>query len=276
MAKIAELPSALSQGFVSEVGERRLAVFLDFDGTLSPIVTHPEQAVLDNETRQAVRRVADRFPVAIVSGRDRLDVAGRVALDDVYYAGSHGFDISGPGEFREEKGSEFRPSLEEAASELEIGLRAVSGSWVERKRFALAVHYRQAPAGAEEEVEEAVRAVASRHPDLRMAGGKKIFELRPDIDWDKGKAVVWLLEVLGLRSDDVVPIYVGDDETDEDAFREFGEGPGIGVVVGGGDRSTAARYSLAGTAEVSAFLMRLSRLPRTEPWPRRPITRAEG
>lgn len=262
VARIDELPSALGRDFEAEVGDRRPALFLDFDGTLCPIVSHPELAVLNNETRQALRRVADRYPVAVVSGRDRLDVAGRVALDDVYYAGSHGCDISGPNGFQEQWGLEFVPSLEDAALELEKAVEDVPGVWVERKKFALAVHYRQAPEDVESAIEEAVRAVARRHSDLRMAGGKKIFELRPDIDWDKGKAVRWLLGAMGLRTDDIVPVYVGDDETDEDVFEEFEGGAGIGVVVGRGDRLTAARYSLADPAEVGAFLLRLATLPR--------------
>ena len=125
VARIDELPSALGRDFEAEVGDRRPALFLDFDGTLCPIVSHPELAVLNNETRQALRRVADRYPVAVVSGRDRLDVAGRVALDDVYYAGSHGCDISGPNGFQEQWGLEFVPSLEDAALELEKAVEIV-------------------------------------------------------------------------------------------------------------------------------------------------------
>ncbi|MFO7293625.1 MAG: trehalose-phosphatase [Acidimicrobiia bacterium] len=262
MTRIDELPSALGEDLLAELGDRRPALFLDFDGTLCPIVPHPDQAVLDNETRQALRRIADRYPVAVVSGRDRLDVAGRVALDDLYYAGSHGCDISGPGGFSQQWGAELRPSLHDAGDELDQALEGIPGAWVERKRFALAVHYRQAPADAEARIEQAVRSVAARHPDLRVAGGKKIFELRPDIDWDKGKAVMWLLESMGLRTDGIVPIYLGDDETDEDVFRRFEDGSGIGIVVGAGDRLTAARYRLADPAEVSAFLLRLAKVPR--------------
>ncbi len=103
----------------------------------------------------------------------------------------------------------------------------------------------------------AVRAVHRKHPDLRLTGGKKIHELRPGIDWDKGRAVRWLLERLDLAGADVVPLYLGDDVTDEDAFRALRD-DGIGVLVGDRAHPTAAQYVLHDPAEVQRFLARLA------------------
>ena len=111
------------------------------------------------------------------------------------------------------------------------------------------------------ELESAVAAVAAAHPDLRRTGGKKVFELRPDLDWDKGRAIAWLLEAQRLATPDVVPVYVGDDETDEDAFRALGPLDGVGVVVRGeGDaRPTAADLALDDADAVRRLLDELAR-----------------
>ena len=253
------LPSATAADIEAEIGDRRPAVFLDYDGTLAPIAPRPEEAVLPEATRHELERLASRWPVAIVSGRDRGDVEEMVAIAGLYYAGSHGFDISGPDGFTEERGAEYKPSLEAAAAELDAELASLEGVWVERKKAAVAVHFRQAGPDAEDRIGEAARSVAAGHPDLRISGGKKIVELRPNVDWDKGKAVLWLLEVLGLDDADVIPVYLGDDETDEDVFRVLGE-RGIGVVVGEEHRHTRARYALADPEGVSEFLRRLADL----------------
>ena len=104
----------------------------------------------------------------------------------------------------------------------------------------------------------AVETVAARHPELRRINGKKVYELLPGIDWDKGKAMIWLLDTLDFDHKNVRPIYIGDDITDEDAFREL-ERSGIGILVSEQPQRTAARYSLSDPAEVEQFLRALTR-----------------
>lgn len=237
------------------IGGRELAVFLDYDGTLTPIVDDPDRAVLPEATRETVLRLSRRHPVAVLSGRDLPDVREKVGLDGIFYAGSHGFDVRGPGGVRWQRGEEFLPSLDRAQEELEERLSEIPGARVERKRFAIAVHYRQAAPEAAADVDRVVTQVAEAHGDLRKTGGKKIFELRPDLDWDKGQALLELLEVLGLDREDVLPIYVGDDVTDDDAFRVL-EDRGLALVVRGedDDRPSAADYSLEDPEAVRRFL----------------------
>lgn len=249
-------PSALErfEQFRKQCLDKRLALFLDYDGTLTPIVSRPEDAVMEDNMRQAVRRLAEVTTVAIISGRDRADVESLVDLPDLVYAGSHGFDIRGPDLRREHEGGRAAlPQLDAAEEELGRDLANVKGVQVERKRFALAIHFRNAAEEQIVEVRQAVEEWAGRHPELRMRGGKKIFELQPDIDWHKGKAVLWLLEVLGLDSDAVVPLYIGDDETDEDAFAVLAD-RGLGIVVGDDTLPSHADYWLADTGEVQHFL----------------------
>ena len=245
------------QTLLAEAGGRGLALFLDYDGTLTPIVERPEDAVLDERTRDAVRLLASRHAVAVVSGRDLEDLRMRVGIEGLAYAGSHGFDIEGPGVRRVQEAS---PALQAAAAELEHETAALPGVQVERKRFAVSLHYRRARAGDVPALDAAVERALARHAGLRRTGGKKIFELRPDVDWDKGHAVLWLIEALGLQA--CLPVYIGDDLTDEDAFRAL-EGKGVGVCVQAAPRPTAARYSLPDPAAVRELLAALAGAPRT-------------
>jgi trehalose 6-phosphate phosphatase len=251
------IPSALEH--VQEITQSgdRLAVFLDYDGTLTPIVSHPEDAWLPESMRQTLRSLAARVPVAILSGRDLDDVRGRVLVDGIVYAGSHGFDIAGAGGLRRELGAAYLPVLDTAETELREALDEIQGAQLERKHFSVAAHYRNVNENDAFGVAQAVEAVAARHRELRRMDGKKVYELLPDIDWNKGKAVLWLLETLGLEGRNTVPIYIGDDRTDEDAFRAL-EQRGIGILVSEQSQPTAARYSLKNPDEVGRFLRSLS------------------
>jgi alpha,alpha-trehalase len=257
------LPSALehAEAIGRRAGKGRLAVFLDYDGTLTPIVEHPDRAYFPEAAREAVKTLAKLCTVAVVSGRDLQDVRRLVGIEEVFYAGSHGFDIAGPQGQRldYQQGSEYLPALDLAAEELKRRLEGLEGVLVERKRFAVAVHFRRVARERHGEVETLFDAVLREHPNLRKSGGKMIFELRPDIDWDKGKAVSWLLKQLDLDGPEVLPLYLGDDLTDEDAFRELRRrGDGLGIVVREEPRVTAAHYALEHTGEVREFLKALA------------------
>lgn len=257
-------PSALAgfSGVTAALGGC-LAVFLDYDGTLTPIMPRPDQARLDPAVRAAVAELAALCPVAVVSGRDLEDVRAMVGLPGLVYAGSHGFDIAGPG-LRHRVGEEWLPALTAAAAALDTALAGLDGVLVERKGFAIAVHTRQVAADAK----PAVAAAVGRAADvgrtgpggvpLRVTGGKEILEIRPPVPWDKGRAVLHLLDVWGLSG--AVPLFLGDDETDEDGFRAVAGMAGVGIRVGDvpAGTVTAARWTLAGPWDVGVFLTRLS------------------
>jgi len=255
------LPSALERfaELTAQLRGRRPVVFLDFDGTLTPIVPRPEQAEISSAMRAAVRRLGQCCTLAIVSGRDLADVRAKVGIEEIFYAGSHGFHIAGPDGFGLElqQGCRYLPALDQAEQALLAQLGHIPGAQVERKKFAVAIHFRRVDAGQVDAVTAVVDGVLAVSEGLRKTGGKMIFELRPDIDWDKGRALVWLLEKLGLDRDGAVPIYLGDDLTDEDAFRELRR-HGIGVLVREEARPTLARYSLDSIQEVELFLQRLA------------------
>jgi len=252
-------PSALEHWseIARRLAGRRPALFLDYDGTLAPIAPRPDLAYLPRAMRAVLRRLADQGPVALLSGRGREDVSALVGLDELTYAGSHGFDIAGP-TLRREMGEGIPERIEEAAERLHQRLSGIAGALVEPKRFSVAVHFRLAGDADLPRIEEAVDAVQAELPDLRKVPGKKVFELRPTLDWDKGHALLWLLDALHLDAgESVVPLYLGDDVTDEDAFRAIRD-RGIGILVAEEPRETAAAYSLRDTEEVRVFLERLA------------------
>jgi alpha,alpha-trehalase len=254
------LPSALDRfrEIAGRLEHKRLALFLDYDGTLTPIVERPELAVLSAAMRATVRKLAGLCTVAVISGRDLRDVQRLVGLEELFYAGSHGFDIQGPASQRVENQQDpgFLPLLDAAEQTLRERLAPIPGSLVERKRFSITVHYRRVDEPQIPAVETVVDDLMAAQPKLKKTYGKKMFELQPNIDWHKGKAVHWLLQALALDRPDVLPVFIGDDITDEDAFQALREA-GIGIVVSEDERPSAAHYRLHDPAEVERFFARL-------------------
>jgi alpha,alpha-trehalase len=238
------------------------AVFVDYDGTLTPIVSRPDLAQLSEKSRETLRRLAQLSVVAIVSGRDLVDVQKLVSLDTLVYAGSHGFDIRGPDglAMQHASGPQYLPLLARAAEELDARIGAIEGVLIERKGFAVATHFRLVADRDLDAVRAGVQHVAGQHPGLRITRGKKVVELRPDIEWDKGTAVRWLLRTLGLHHAAVLPMFIGDDLTDEDAFVAL-EPNGLSFLVCNvAEVRTHAKFLLRDTDEVRHFLSFLVRL----------------
>ncbi|MDD5701261.1 MAG: trehalose-phosphatase [Dehalococcoidales bacterium] len=264
--KSTSLPSALDKkdAIFQRLQEGRPAIFLDYDGTLTPIVADPDQAVLPAGTRSVIQRLSEYWTVAVLSGRALLDVKNKVGLDTIAYAGSHGFNIEGPGEsFHDERGQKFLPFLDKAELDLIKAVRDIRGIRVERKPYALAVHYRLADDRDFPELERRIAAVMENYPELKVSPGKKIFEVRPDVDWNKGKALLYLMQVLSPDHSRTVPLFIGDDTTDEDAFQVISE-TGIGILVTETERETAAGYVLRDTSEVALFLEELAKIAEKE------------
>ena len=260
------LPDALAvwdTDLAPRLAGRRIAVFCDFDGTLSPIVVHPDAAVLPPGTRAVLVRLARHCPVAVISGRNLTDVRARVGLTSLWYAGAHGMDLAGPNDEREVISAAERalPALARATAGLSERLAEVPGVFIEPKRFSVSVHYREAPAARTNEVIRTVGQVATHHPDLVILHGRKVTELRPALDWNKGRALRWLLERVSGGTTHF-PIYAGDDITDEDALREVA-GSGLGIVVRSdehGDRSSAAHVAVDSPTALRRLLGRLADL----------------
>ena len=178
-----------------------VVVFLDFDGTLSPIVERPETASIDDDTRKSLATLAKGATVAIVSGRDLDDVRQRVGLEDLIYAGSHGFDIAGPTkkQFTYQIGTDHLPQIQKAEEILSVRLSEIPGTILERKKFSIAVHYRRTARKDVDKVKDILNEIAVQFIGLRLTSGKKVLELQPDVDWHKGHAINYLIhEVLHI------------------------------------------------------------------------------
>jgi trehalose 6-phosphate phosphatase len=270
--RMSQLPDALQAlGLAAGLTARQLAVFFDFDGTLSDIVDDPDSATPVAGAAEALQKLAAHCPVAILSGRDLADVTKRVGLPGIWYAGSHGFELTAPDgtHHQNDAAAAAIPVLETAAAQLRDELGSIPGVVVEHKRFGVAVHYRNAARDRVGEVTAAVQAAGRRH-SLRVTTGREVIELRPDIDWDKGKTLRWVMDHLHsagpqarseARSDPLVPIYLGDDITDEDAFDAVRH-DGVPIVVrhdDDGDRATAALFALDSPARAAEFTDRLAR-----------------
>jgi len=259
-----DLPSALND-VAGLLHGKKPAVFLDYDGCLSPIVKDPEKAILAPQMRGTLQQLAEVCAVAVVSGRDRANVEQLVQLDNLYFAGSHGFDISGPDNMHTEPGGAKAalPAMKKAHEVLKERLKDIEGVLVELKRYAIAVHYRNVPDNQVDELLQITNEVIAQHPELKKGPGKKIMELKPNLDWHKGKAVEWLLEELDLNQPGIIPLYIGDDLTDEDAFATL-QGHGIGIIVGEHDEQTAAAYRLEDVNDVQVFLEKLTHIIRQQ------------
>lgn len=246
--------------FFKSLAGRRPVVFLDYDGTLTPIVSRPEDAVLSEDMRDALKGLSGLVTVAVVTGRDKEDVERLVGLDQLIYAGSHGYIITGPdGLFMEHPHSgEIIPVLDRMEEALHKPVKErTRGVQIDRKRYAIGLHYRNARPGDEKVVYELAEEMLDKFPGHKLGEGKKIVEIKPDLDWHKGKAVHWIMKALELQDkEDQVPVFIGDDITDEDAFRAL-EGKGIGILVGGHGRKTAAGFSLKNVYQVRVLFQRL-------------------
>lgn len=247
------------------VTARQPVIFVDFDGTLSDIVGQPESAKLVPGAAAALRALTRQCPVAVISGRDLADLRARVDVEGLWFAGSHGFELVAPDGTLHQNGEAAGSisALVRAATHLAEELKDIPGTIVERKRYAVAVHYRNADPQDVDRVIAAVRRLG-RSVGLHVTTGRKLVELRPNVSWDKGKTLHWVLERLADHQDSAstttLPIFIGDDISDEDAFDAI-RFDGVGIAVRhleGGDRPSAATFSLESPAAVTEFLHRLA------------------
>lgn len=212
-----------------------------------------------------MREIARLWPTAIISGRGLEKVQRFVQLEDLFYAGSHGLDICAPTQDRRwqdgalQPAAKLRPLIRGIYDDLKAAVQHIEGAYVEDNKFCLSVHFRNCKEESLEEIKSIVNAVMTDHESVfKSTRGRKVLEIRPRMDWGKGKAVEHFLNAWGYAGDDVVPIYLGDDRTDEDAFRVLKErGNGLGILVSSKAKPSDAVYSLCHPSEVLQFLRKL-------------------
>ena len=235
----------------------RTVVFLDYDGTLVPIGPQPGDAVLSQSAR-ALLAAASRHPrisLHIVSGRSMTDIRRLVGLENVGYAADHGFEIDlGRAAWRHPAAGEVRPLLRDVGRRLRRALADVEGTIVEDKGVTLSVHYRGMKGLRVDTLKNIVGGIVRARGRLRVHSGKKVLEIGPDVPWNKGRAAAKMLEMLACPASSPV-VYIGDDRTDEDAFRALA--PAAFTILVGRGRTSRARYVLDDPDAVLSFLGRL-------------------
>lgn len=238
---------------------QRVVLFSDFDGTLAPIRSRPEEVKLARRTRHLLKRIAaDSTPVGVISGRPLDDVKRRVGVRGIWYVGAHGAMLEGPGGLRYSRVSRrHRVEIARVRAWLKPRLAGIRGIWLEDKQVSLAIHYRGASRRSAEFGEVLVCEALSEHPGLYLMAGKKVWEILPDERLHKWAALDWILrrETRGVHRG-WLTFYLGDDVTDERVFQKL---PGISVAVGKSS-GTHARYFLKDWREVERFLERWSEL----------------
>ncbi len=229
-----------------------LAVFLDFDGTLSPIVPNPQDAQLDPQLRPVLQELAGRddISIAVISGRALPDVRERVNIDGLIYAGNHGLEAESDSvSYRNPEAEALRRELKCTLLQLKLALSETDGLEIEDKGLTLAVHFRRVTEHLHDWVRSVTFGSVGRTRSFLCQEGKMVIDIKPQIEWNKGYAVQWILKE--ILSSGALPIYIGDDVTDEDAFVAIREGITIKV---GDAIETEAQYKLPDVASVGHFL----------------------
>jgi len=241
-------------------GEKRPVFFLDYDGTLTPIVSRPDLAVISTQMRDTLKALMQKYTVAVVSGRMREDVEKLVGIEGIFYAGSHGFDIKGP-DFAliEPRVKNIIPTVDKCIAFLKQELSHIDGVLIEEKKFSTAVHYRLVDEAKHlDKIKAVVDKVLAGNKELRLLSGKKVFEILPAIDWNKGKAVRWIMHAMGLSWDDVNAVYIGDDTTDEYAFAAI-RTRGTGILVSDKAIPSLAHFRLESPDDVQTLFQKLAK-----------------
>lgn len=240
---------------------KRVALFLDFDGTISPIMPLPEQAYLPQKTRQILKEINKICPVAIISGRSLDVIRKKVAIPEIVYAGSHGLEWS----IKEDKNLRFVPkSILSALLTIRENLKKLAVAYpelvIEEKPYAVSMHYKFLKSGQavsfEKDVRRFLNPILGNHL-FRIFLEKRSVEIVPQLDWNKGHVVNFIYKHFDSKAKkSLLPIYIGDSKTDEDAFRALRKN-GITIRVGKSKKSSA-KYYLKNQGEIYGFLKWLS------------------
>ncbi len=243
--------------------DKDILLLLDYDGTLAPITETPDKAVMTEDMRQVLVGLSkfSQCHLAVISGRKLSDLKHMIDIPNITYIGNHGFEIEGSRlDFESLISAQYREDLETIRGLLKTKLSSVKGIWLEDKEIILAVHFRLAGVKGSSLAKKIFMNVCQsylRCQRISIMEGKKVLEIRPPIKWDKGEAALWILSKWQqqLGKDRIVTIYIGDDLTDEDAFRIL-DGAAMTIKIGESGKSSA-HYFLRTQEEVFILLKQI-------------------
>jgi len=242
------------------LGGKFILLLLDYDGTLTPIVGTPGEATISKRTRALLEKLSSSpdCKIGVISGRKLEDLKKIIGLEDIIYAGNHGLEIEGPKiKFESQIPPQLKLIIRNIAADIQKRLADIKGVLIEDKGLTLSIHYRLVSKKDMPALKKVVTEVTSSYlasDKIKVNSGKKVYEIKPPIKWDKGKVALWLLarQQFFSGAKDVLPVYLGDDLTDEDAFAALKK-RGLTVFVGRPGNSQADYY-LKNTEEVTKFL----------------------
>ncbi len=259
MANALEEVKADIQGQLKASG--RCHLFLDYDGTLTPIADRPEKALVSEATGHVLSKLQTipAVRLTVISGRSLADLSRLLPLSNLILAGNHGLEIKGKGlKYIDPEAVRQKDLINRLSRRLAERCAKLPGAIVENKGLTLSLHYRLVEPQRRGEIAGLLLDALAQEDtadQLSMRPGKMIYELRPKVNWNKGQAALWILgKLYGPDwAETCLTIYVGDDVTDEDAFRAL-KGKAFTVLVRAEERETAAGYYLTGPARVIDFL----------------------
>jgi len=236
-------------------GKEKAVFFFDYDGTLTPIVERPALAKISPEMKEIVKQLSLQYKCAIVSGRGVKNIQALVDIPGIFYVGDHGLEIIGPGtSMLHPKAKKFLPLIQNISKIVDKSLSHIPGVIVEKKKMSVAIHYRQVLKKDLTSLKLPLNKVLKENREnIRVLKGKKVIEFLPNIEWNKGKAVLWILNTLGVDWSEGKIFYLGDDTTDEDAFRIL-RTRGTGILIANKAQKSAADFRLSSPEEVQYWL----------------------
>ncbi|MHB8904681.1 MAG: trehalose-phosphatase [Melioribacteraceae bacterium] len=253
-----KIPSALLDILESHKG---IILFLDYDGTLVPIKQTPSLAVLPKSMNELLNRLANKRKIktVLISGRSHSDLKSLIHIQNIMIVSNHGFRISAKKtNWVHHKLNKYLPSLKKIARSIKKELNNFAGALVEDKELTLTVHFRKVENHSVPSLKKIIFGLVHKHPDKFITTlGKKVIEVRPNIDWHKGKAVLKILTMFRNHNKKYSVIYIGDDKTDEDAFEVLHDAITIRV---GHKNNSLAKYYLNNIREVQLFLNKIESL----------------
>lgn len=241
----------------------QVLLLFDYDGTLTPIVSHPDLAILHPKSRELLQNLCrkDKYLLGVISGRSLADVRDKVGIPDMIYAGNHGLEIQGPGlEFIHPEAVRSLPLLDQIYIELQVRLAGYAGVMVEHKGLTLSVHNRSAPDTLVGNIEETFTDCISGYlasDQVKTTRGKRVLEVRPNVEWHKGMAIKKVQDTFTEAS---LTVFFGDDLTDEDGFQVVQKSGGLAVFVGDPRQPTRALHRVDSPQEVLETLRLLAQL----------------
>ena len=250
----------------NRLGGKSIFLFLDYDGTLTPIAKTPEKAVISRETKDLLNKLSKKShcSVAIISGRSLSDIKTIVGIKDIAYAGNHGLEIEGPKiKFESQVSPRLKSIIRHIYEDAVSKFSKIKGVLIEDKGLTISVHYRLVDGKDIQEFLSIFNEITDPYivrDKIKVTEGKKVLEIKPPVKWTKGNVVLWFLvrQQFAAGENKVLPVYIGDDVTDEDAFNVL-KRKGLTIFVGE-SRSSNADYYLKNIEEVTELLRLISEI----------------